>query len=288
MNGPKVRFWLGIALAGFHLCVSTLFVFFGRSLFIGYYDFSEFIMITIILVQSSLLGLWLVLGKSPYWVRLPVSFLLLLWSTYSFLSLEQNPDNPEIYVSVLIMMFGQFFCIAGMMFIIQMVLKFLKIDTHIELSTNFSMGAMLLVVTLIAAAFGTGNIVVQQLGLTIEVFTKSNNNLWVLPFLGIFNVLSVILMLPALWVYRWRMKLILFFPLITLVGCTGFIEAQSVYLVMSDHPPWFLYTGLNVGQATIFYITVFPLWRWKTPVDEENVSIVSDEVINEELEGVTV
>ncbi|PHR98010.1 MAG: hypothetical protein COA78_26705 [Blastopirellula sp.] len=283
MNGPKVRFWLGIALAGFHLGISILFVLYGRTLFSPGNDIGMLIVMTLIFVQSSLLATWAMLGGGYYWIRIPLSFLLLLWSGYSFLFIGPTPNQNEIYVSIGIMMLGQFFIITWLIFVLQIVLKVLKLDSHLDSSTRFSMGSMLIAVSLIAVTIGTGRLLVQQLGLTMEVFENPSDGFWAFPFLGLFNAIVVVIMLPALWVYRWKHKIILAISLLFIVGITGVIEDQIFRYFFNNRPPWYIFIGLSLGQAILFFITVFPLWRWKTMSEPESPEIETDAL---GLEGV--
>ncbi|MGY8770535.1 MAG: hypothetical protein ACKVH8_19145 [Pirellulales bacterium] len=260
-----------------------MFIVIGDSLMSAGDDVGMICILTLAFVQSSLLGCWAVLGKGPYWGRIPLSFLLLIWSGYSFLGISPSPSNNEYYVSIAIMMCGQFFCIMGLIFLIQVLLKILKMDSHLDSSTRFSMGSMLIVVTLIAVAIGFGRLVVQQLGLTIAVFENPDEQFWVFPFLGIFNAMVVVLMLPALWVHRWQYKLILAIPMVFLAGITGIIEDQLFRYNFNNLPPWYIFLGLSLGQAILFYITVFPLWRWKIESEAEEPVLESDSLA---LEGI--
>ena len=256
MNGSKVRLWLGIGLAGFHLGISIMFIVIGDSLMSAGDDVGMICILTLAFVQSSLLGCWAVLGKGPYWGRIPLSFLLLIWSGYSFLGISPSPSNNEYYVSIAIMMCGQFFCIMGLIFLIQVLLKILKMDSHLDSSTRF---------------------------LTIAVFENPDEQFWVFPFLGIFNAMVVVLMLPALWVHRWQYKLILAIPMVFLAGITGIIEDQLFRYNFNNLPPWYIFLGLSLGQAILFYITVFPLWRWKIESEAEEPVLESDSLA---LEGI--
>ncbi|PHR98009.1 MAG: hypothetical protein COA78_26700 [Blastopirellula sp.] len=285
MNGPKVRLFLGIAIAGFHLGISLLFVLFGREIINSSTQVVDVIAMVLIYVQGSLLGTWAILGAGPYWARTPPSFLLLLWSGYSVSCSVPPSAQSELFVVISLMGWGQFFSVAGLILSVQFLLKLLKLDSHLDSSTKFSMSTMLIVVTFIAIALGTGKFIVQQLGVTIDVIAELDERLWMILFFITSNSVVVVMMLPGLWMHRWKWKLILLLPLLSLVGLISVIEN---ILINDASTPWFILPILNVGQAIVFYITMFPLWRWQTKLEEENPATVGDEVINEELKGVNV
>ncbi|PHR98007.1 MAG: hypothetical protein COA78_26690 [Blastopirellula sp.] len=245
--------------------------------------------LTFAFVQCSLLGTWAILGRGPYWIRTPLGFLSLIWIEYALIRVMTHwQNNPAVLVPLTIMMFLQFVCIAGMIFLIQLCLKLLKMETYLETNTRFSLGTLLIFTSLIAVALGAGKIVVEHFGITLAMLSASGENFWILPFIGVFNGLSVVLMLPPLWCHRWQLKLILALPLLIMACATGAIEQYLFELWFSENSPWFLFPTINLGQALLFYITVFPLWRWKAQAKEEKQAAVGDDLLNEELEGVTV
>lgn len=289
LNAKYIRLLLAVSMICVHLCVSLVMASFGDDLNIR----GDLIPLVFVLmfsfVQCSLLGTWAILGFGPFWLRTPLGFVVVAWVEFSLLRAMPHWHNDfGLLFSLTMMMFLQFFCVAVLIFLIQLCLKLLKMETYLESNTRFSLGTMLIFISLIAVALGVGKIAIENSGISWEMLSApGGENIWIFPFIGIFNGIVVVLMLPPLWCQRWQLKLILALPLLILACATGAIELYLFELWFSEQTPWFLFPAINLGQALLFYITVFPLWRWKSPFQEEELAAVDADLIKEDLEGVT-
>ncbi|MGY8770536.1 MAG: hypothetical protein ACKVH8_19150 [Pirellulales bacterium] len=263
MNAKHIRLGFAIILAAFHLIVSMALAIIGDSISSINSEFVMIMVMAISFVQCSLLATWAVLGSGPYWLRIPMSFLLLIWSEFCFLRVMDSGMEPELIVSMAIAISLQYFSIVASIILIQISLKLLKMESYLDTTTRFSMGTLMIVTTLIAVAVGIGKFVIQQvLQVSWESLSDLEDDFWIFPFLSIFNTLAVVFILPALWCQRWQLKLILMIPLCLLVSVIGIIETPLFFYLFSERTPFYIFLWINLGQSFIFFATMFPLWRW--------------------------
>ncbi|PHR98011.1 MAG: hypothetical protein COA78_26710 [Blastopirellula sp.] len=270
MNGKHIRLGFAIILTALHFGISLVIAELGREFQSVNNEFIIFMILAVSLVQSSLLATWAVLGKGPYWLRIPVSFLLLVWSAFCLFQLIEYGSVDELIVSLSIMMFLQFFIITALVIFIQIVLKLLKMESHLDTTTRFSMGTLMIVTTLIAVTIGIGKVLVQQvMDLSWETYNSLDEEFWIYPFLSIFNALTAVLLLVALWCKRWPFKLILLLPISLLIAAMSGVESVLFAYFFNDSTDWYIFAWINYGQAFFFYATMFPLWRWADQVESE-------------------
>lgn len=271
MDGNKIGIYSGIAFVCVHLVVSIAMAIFGVDLLELTGDFTPHVLVLMFaFVQCSLLGTWAILGSGPFWLRTPLGFVLLGWVAFSLVRvIVPWLNEPEMNFLLTLMIFFQFICIAGIIFSIQIFLKLVRMENYLEGNTQFSLGTLLIFTTLVAVALGVGKFIFQTSGFSLDTLQDTANPFLRYPFTSFFNGVAVVLMLPPLWVHRWQLKLVLALPLLILAGVSGVVEQYLFkYLFVEDPPPWFLFPAINLGQALLFYITVLPLWRWKTTCED--------------------